>query len=290
MKKPIYLILSAFLLVLRTDIASADDGSDVAESRPPLLINRAQLDAATQHQPTLSADDIITRAHSVAGGVNWQKPGRLKLTGYNIIRRGSKEVLWDKYAMWREYAEQKSAAHSVSGKVRIEAWSGDKLAMLLAYDGNTTYNQHGALEDQSANAMWSANFGYGAIRNALDKGWQQKRLADDMVDGHPSFMLELEDPSGGLTRFGIRQADFAIVYVGFDTPRGWHERRYSNFFRKEGINWLQPGRVRLFYNGVKANEAIWLDFQVFKRDNTGNDVDWVDNLFKISSAPEEPTF
>jgi hypothetical protein len=118
------------------------------------------------------------------------------------------------------------------------------------------------MDDQNANATWGANFGYGAIRNALDDGWTQQRVADRLIDGQPTFMIALTDPSGGKTLFGIRCADRAIVYVGFDTPRGWHERRYSHFFSKTGSAWVQAGRVRLFYDGVKANEAIWTDFEI----------------------------
>ena len=60
--------------------------------------------------------------------------------------------------------------------------------------------------------------------------------------------------------FGFRQDDFAILTVGFDTPRGWHQRRYSDFFRNDESGWLQPGRVRLYYNGVKSNEIYWTRF------------------------------
>jgi hypothetical protein len=136
------------------------------------------------------------------------------------------------------------------------------------------------MEDQSANAMWSANFGFGAIRNALDEGWSQERKPDDLLDGQPAHLVELTDPSGGKTLFGFRQSDYAILYVGFDTPRGWHERRYSHFFSKAGSDWVQAGRVRLFYDGVKANEAIWTDYRV------GEDYsrDW----FQPSEPPAAP--
>ena len=138
------------------------------------------------------------------------------------------------------------------------------------------------MPDQSANAMWSNNFGFGAIRNALDEGWKQTRRTDRLMDGAPTFMVELTDPSGGTTLFGIRQKDFAITYVGFETPRGWHERRYSHFFEKTGVPWKQAGRVRLFYNGVKANEAVWTDFVV------GEPIS--DDVFRVKSAPAAPTF
>jgi hypothetical protein len=53
-----------------------------------------------------------------------------------------------------------------------------------------------------------------------------------------------------------------VLYAGFDTPRGWHERRYSDYYKKNGGPWAQPRRVRLYYDGVKQNEIVWTDFEV----------------------------
>ncbi|MBY0423548.1 MAG: hypothetical protein K2Q06_14675, partial [Parvularculaceae bacterium] len=92
--------------------------------------------------------------------------------------------------------------------------------------------------------------------------WTTKRLPDDMMEGKAVYMLEFADPKGGVTRFGIDQASLEVVYAGFDTPRGWHERRYSDYYRKPGVAWAQPRRVRLYYDGVKQNEIIWTDFEV----------------------------
>lgn len=251
-------------------------------AQPVSIEQRAQMPAAVQANPDLSGAEIIARAHTVAGGDTFVSPGTLFLQGYNIVRRDGEETLWDRYAMWRVFADDKADAHVANGKVRIEAWSGDQLAMLISFDGAATYNQNGRMEDQSANNMWSANFGFGAIRNALDAGWTQARQTDRLIDGKPAFMVALTDPSGGETLFGFAQSDFTILYVGFDTPRGWHERRYSDYFEKPGTDWRQAGRVRLFYNGIKANEAIWTDFEI------GALVD--DSVFIIDTAPSAPTF
>jgi len=82
------------------------------------------------------------------------------------------------------------------------------------------------------------------------------------VDGAPAYRVQVTDPAGKTTLFGIRASDFAVVKVGFDTERGWHERTYSNFFHKPGVNWQQPGRVRLTYDGIKSNVVIWTDFEI----------------------------
>jgi hypothetical protein len=210
----------------------------------------------------LSARTVIARAHKAAGGETWVRPASLFMEGYAVMYRGDGETRYDQYEMSRVYASEKKDAHQADGKVRIEAWKDGETVFLIAFDGETTYDKNGPLDDQSANARWSANFGFGAIRNALDEGWSQKRLPDDLVDGRLAYHVELTDPSGGVTRFAIAQDDYAIIYVGFDTPRGWHERRYSEFFTKPGVSWVQPGRVRLYYDGVKQNEVIWRDFTV----------------------------
>lgn len=250
-----------------------------ADGPPPPLAERAAMPAAVMAQPDLSGADIIAAAHDAAGGRTWVRPTALKLTGYNLIHQPDGVEIWDRYTMWRVYADEKPDAHTADGRVRIEAWSGERQALLLSFDGAATYTAQGRVDDPAANARWSSNFGFGAIRNALDEGWAQTRLPDDLIDGAPAYMVELTDPVGGATRFGVRQADFAVVYVGFDTPRGWHERRYSHFFSKPGVAWRQPGRVRLFYDGVKANEAIWTDFEL-------SDTPWPQDLFVIAGPDD----
>jgi hypothetical protein len=244
----------AGLLLLFAGLAAAEP--------PPPLSGRVAMPAAVQAEAGLTGAEIIRRAHAAAGGEPFVRPGSLFLSGYNIIRdEDGGELLWDRYAMWRMFGDEKPDAHQANGMVRIEAWTGDELAMLVTFDGEFTWNENGRVEDQSANAMWSSNFGFGAIRNALDEGWSQARKPDDLIDGQPAFIVALTDPAGGQTLFGVRQSDYAIVYVGFDTPRGWHERRYSHFFSLPGSSWVQAGRVRLFYDGVKANEAIWTHYE-----------------------------
>ena len=220
---------------------------------------------ADDHQDSdssaLTAISIIERAHAAAGGENFVNPGTLYLTGTNTIYRDGGAWLWDDYRMWREFADQKGDAHQVNGKIRIEAKSAGNIVFINAFDGERSFDANGPTDRESSPA-WSDSFGFGAIRHALDEGWTQERRVDRTIDGHPTFMILLRDPADGETLFGIRQSDFAIVYVGFQTSRGWHERRYSEFFEKPGVAWRQAGRVRLFYNGQKANEAVWTDFDI----------------------------
>lgn len=213
-------------------------------------------------QPDRSAADILAMAYEAAGGDSWRRPATLKLTGYAVIHQGGAAVRYDSYVMHRVYDWNKRDAHAADGKVRIEATKDGKTVLLLIFDGEKTYDLKGPVADQAANAQWASNFGFGAIRHGLDEGWAQKRLPDDMMDGEAVYMIELKDPKGGVTRFGINQRSYQVVYAGFDTPRGWHERRYSDYYRKKGVSWAQPRRVRLHYDGVKQNEIIWTDFEL----------------------------
>lgn len=276
MKTPLMLFSSAIVLA-----ACQVTAIEAAETQAPT--ETVLLSSAGQSKPQVDGRAIIELAHEAAGGATFVEPQSLFLSGKNIIyAKDGGASTWDHYAMWRVFAGEKNDAHEASGKVRIEAWMGDKLALLLSFDGSSTYNQNGLMEDQSANAMWSNNFGFGAIRNALDDGWSQARRSDRTIDGKAAYMVQLTDPSGGQTLFGIDRSTHQILYVGFDTPRGWHERRYSDYFSKTGTAWQQAGRVRLFYDGVLANEAVWTNFELGQT--------YSDETFKIDGPPTQPTF
>ena len=212
---------------------------------------------------SLTGVDIIERAYEHAGGEEWVNPTSLLMEGYGLFWRGTEEwVRYEPYRMWRVYPDTKAEAHAADGRVRIEAFRDDDVVFQIAFDGTTTYNQDGPLDDQADSDRWASNFGFGVIRHALDPGYTVTRLPDDSVDGAAAYTVKITDPAGSSTLFRVRREDFAIVSVGFDTPRGFHERLYSDFFRNEDEGWLQPGRVRLYYNGVKANEIFWTRFEI----------------------------
>ena len=129
-----------------------------------------------------------------------------------------------------------------------------------------------------ADQQWSENFGFGVIRYALDDGFSLARMPDDVVDGRSAYVVRITDPQGRQTLFSIAHDDYAILRVGFATPRGWHERTYSDFFRRPGADWVQPGRIRLTYNGVKQNEIFWREFTL--------NSDLPDSLFVIEAADQ----
>jgi len=210
----------------------------------------------------LSATDIMTRAHKAAGGTEWTRPQSLAMDGFAVFYKAGKSVKREHHRMWRVYDAAKIDAHKVDGKVRIESLLNGKAVINLSYDGQATYTAQGAQPKSESDKRWSSNFGFGVVRHALDEGYSLERLPDDLIDGKPAYMVKVIDPSGGETQFGIAQSNYNILKVGFDTERGWHERIYSNFYSNPNEAWVQPGRVRLYYAGVKSNEVIWTSYKI----------------------------
>jgi hypothetical protein len=208
---------------------------------------------------TADAIDILKNAHGVAGGALWQRPRTLHMQGSATLYqdgRADRKSVADHYEMWREYPAWNASAHAPSGKVRIDALASGKTLFQIAFDGKNTYNQNGLMPGAAASKEWAEAFGFGIIRLALDDGFTRLRLADDDVDAKRCFTLLITDPTKGQTTFWIDQSSYEIRKVGFDTPKGWHERVYSDFFRLDN-GWLQPGRVRLSYRGALSNDVRW---------------------------------
>ncbi len=224
----------------------------------------------------LSAKEIVERAHGAAGGELWVRPESLYLVGNATFFSGTESEHYDRHEMWRVYAGEKTAAHEASGKVRIRSAHGDNAQSDIAFDGERTYINGEVSDEPGDSRRWASNFGFGVIRHALEPGYALERLPDDSVDGAPSYMVRVIDPAGGRTVFGMEKNTFHILMVGFDTPRGWHHRVYSEFFTQPDSPWLQPGLVRLFYNGIKQNEVRWTSFAVNEA--------IADSLFSPSSA------
>ncbi len=210
----------------------------------------------------LSAVEVMTKAHAAAGGQSWARPKTLSMKGYGVFYREGEAVTHETHNMWRVYDAGKTDAHKVDGKVRLESIKDGRRVIDLAYDGGVTYTPDGAQPPSESDKRWSSNFGFGVIRHALDEGYSLSRLPDDLIDGQPAYIITVTDPAGGTTQFGIGHNNYKVLKVGFVTPRGWHERIYSNFYTNPGVDWVQPGRVRLYYNGVKANEVIWTSFTI----------------------------
>ena len=211
---------------------------------------------------TLTATQIMKKAHEKAGGEFWQKPRSLTMKGHAIFYRDGKASKHQTHNMWRVFESTKEDAHVANGKVRIESFKDSTPVFIVSFDGEHTYDLRGKQDKSDADARWASNFGYGAIRHALDQGYTLKLVEDDTVKTKPAYTIQVTDPNNGETFFGIDKEDYKIVKVAFQTPQGWHHREYSEFFSKDQYSWLQAGRVDLFYNDKISNTIFWKDFEV----------------------------
>jgi hypothetical protein len=213
----------------------------------------------------LTARTIIERATEAAGGETWRRPETLFLSGYGVFwPRGTQEsrVVNERHEMWRVFPRESPDAHVANGKVRIDGWRGGRILFQQSFDGVQSYTQAGPTGGAADSSEWRENFGFGIFRFALDEGATLTRLPDDSVENRPVYLVRVSDRAGGDTIFGIDKENFRILKAGFQTPRGWHERIYSDFVEQQNPRWVQPMRVRLFYNGVKQNEIVWQTFAV----------------------------
>lgn len=209
--------------------------------------------------------EILALAREAAGGDGWANATTLTLSGHAVFY-GSKghepTYVADNYRMWREYDLARKSAHGAEGKVRIVSKSGEKTMFEVGYDGETTWTEKGIMPKKQADKYWANNFGFGIIRHADKPGFVATRLADDLIDGHQIYVVELKDPQGSKTLFGIDQECYAIRTLAFATPRGWHRRIYRDFVTLKNPRWLQARHVTLYYNDRKSNEVFWTETKV----------------------------
>jgi hypothetical protein len=228
-----------------------------------LTVRKLIVALALSFAAPLAAEDartVLEEAVAVAGGETWLTPRTLVLEGTaEFYAPNSAEPVSraDDYRMWRAMDPNRKAAHGADGKVRILARSADKTLFEVGYDGETTWNDNGIVPKAEADAYWASNFGFGIIRQALKAGFKLESAPRRSVDGHELDMIRVIDPAGQATIFGIDRDSRFIRYMGFSTPRGWHERVYDDFVTLESPRWVQAREVTLFYNGVRANTVFW---------------------------------
>lgn len=210
----------------------------------------------------MTAADIISAAHDAAGGELWRRPKTLELEGHATFYRGAEPLEVDDYRMWRVFPGVSADAHVANGQVRFDGYSEGRLVFQVSFDGRHSYNMDGRIEDEQASERWASNFGFGIIRFALDDGFILHRLEDQDIEGHACYTVTVTDPAGKDTVFAIDRVSYYVRMVGFDTPRGWHHRLYDDFEWHEEPRFLQPTRVRLFYDGVLSNDITWKEYHV----------------------------
>ncbi len=215
--------------------------------------------------PALTPQTIIERAYVAAGGDLYRYPGSYHLSGvYLDYKAGPVPVEYKPYDLYRIQPKDHPRGRVADGKIRISAYKDGKPTMQIAFDGEKTYGIDGPTGEGADAPFWRTTMGFGMIRFALSPGYTTKRLADDMVDGKPAYNVRVTDPVGESAVFSVRVADARLVRVQFATPRGLHDRIFSEFFTKPGSPWVQPGRIRSFINGEKEAEFTYSGFTIGK--------------------------
>jgi hypothetical protein len=221
------------------------------------------LSAAAPPATEPTAAEIINRALEDAGGQLYRNPGSYHFTGIYLDYRGRTEPdVHQPYELWRVQPREHPRGRVADGKIRVSAFLNGKPSLQLAFDGVKTYDINGPTGEGGEAAFWRTTMGFGMIRFAFVPGYKLTRLADDKVDGKPVRMVRITDMGGESAVFSVRKADYRVVRVSFPTPRGLHERIFSEFFVKPDSTWVQPGRVRSFINGEKEAEFVWKDYEI----------------------------
>lgn len=230
--------------------------------------------------PDASAASILEFAAAAAGGDAWLYADTNVMSGHAVLCRDADParcVTADRYVMYRVYPREVKAAHAGTGKFRLDALANGRPIFQLAFDGTRSYDQNGPVPPERAASDEANAFGFSAIRFARTPGFRTERLTDDDVEGRACFMVRVVDPSGTATLFGIDREDGSIRLAAWKTPRGWHHRLYSDFYWVEKPGFRQPGRVRLYYDGLKTVDIRWTSASI--------DTPLEDALFVLPQAP-----
>lgn len=227
-----------------------------------------------------SAERILDFAAATSGGDAWLHADTNVMSGHAVLCRDADParcVRADRYVMYRVYPRELKAAHAGTGKFRLDALANGKPIFQLAFDGTRSYDQNGPVPLERAASDEANAFGFSAIRFARTPGFRMERLTDDDVEGRPCFMVRVVDPAGTATLFGIDREDGSIRLAAWKSPRGWHHRLYSEFYWVEQPGFRQPGRVRLYYDGLKTVDIRWTSASI--------DTPLADELFVLPQAP-----
>lgn len=216
----------------------------------------------------LTPKAILHKAVECAGGDTWQQPSTLVLEGDAVWTPYGRtdadhQLAFDRYAMYRVFPKDNNAAHRASGKIRFNAFYGDSTYMKLVFDGKNTSNYLSSkAKPYQKHFSWSNNFGFGIIRFADRDSFKVDRLTDDQIEGRGCYVIQITDPKGSMTHFFIDQKSYYIRSVAFNTDVGYHQRIYSDFKKAKNVNFLQPTRVRLYFDGIKWMDIQWRRFRV----------------------------
>ncbi len=233
--------------------------------RVACLLSAISLLLAAPVMAERSADEIIEFAAQAAGGDAWRYAETNIMRGHaTLCRDGRREacVHADRYVMWREYPTDLADPHAGTGRFRLDAYIGDRVLFKNSFDGEHSWTHLGRVDAEEASEEQASNFGFSAIRFAGREGFPVERLVDDQIDGHACYTVRVHDPVGGSTLFWVDRQSGAIRAVAWPTPRGFHQRIYSEFYWIDDPGFMQPGRVRLYYDGLLTADVYWTEASI----------------------------
>lgn len=207
-----------------------------------------------------TAEEIVAFATAAAGGEAWLNASTNIMSGHaTLCRDGNPNacVTADDYIMWREYPTEITDVHAGTGRFRLDAKVQGRVLFQTSFDGTDSWSHLGKVPPDQARESQESNFGFSAIRFAGREGFPVDRLVDDTMEGRDAWVIRVGDPSGGKTLFWIDKETGLILAAAWDTPRGWHQRTYGDYYEIGNTGFMQPEHVRLYYNGIKANDIRW---------------------------------
>jgi hypothetical protein len=214
----------------------------------------------------MNPHEILEQCIQANGGQAWQQPKTLQLKGNAVFTPFGKtdddhKIVLDTYNLYRIFPAENNAAREANGSIRFTAKANDYLYMHLIYDGQTTHN---FLSDKAKPYnkyfSWTNNFGFSIIRFAQNPGFKTELLVNDQVEGFECYVIKIIDPKQFETHFFIDSNNYFIRSVAFVTELGYHHRIYSNFYKADagaGNYFNQPGRLRVYFEGVKWIDVNW---------------------------------
>ncbi len=221
-------------------------------------------------QNNLTGKEILEKTTIANGGDSWQKPQTLQLSGHATWtpfgKTDTSSIYFDTYKMFRIFPSENNAARIANGKIKFIAKYADSLYMQLIFDSKTTQNYlSNRAKPFQKYFSWGNNFGFSIIRFANKDSFKVERLVDDQVEGNSCYTVSITDPKQFVTTFSIDKKSFYIRGVSFITDIGYHNRIYSDFEKiklKGGKYFVQPKRLRLFFDGFKWMDINWLNNKV----------------------------
>jgi hypothetical protein len=211
----------------------------------------------------LSPLEIAKKTIAASGGENWRRPKTLQLSGTAVLYWNNQAYKMTVYKMWRVFPSENNSAHTANGKVRFDAFEGDKVFFRLSFDGKTQTQTLSETAKQNEETLrLNNNFGFSIFRFIENPEFQLARLPDDKIDGHPCYFIKITDAKKSDTIFAVDKKTFYIRYAAFQTPISLQQRYYDDFKWAKNVKFIQPRSLRIYNNGVKTTEVFWSEYKV----------------------------